>query len=74
MFHAEATECVEAERQENSPTVKELREVHCGWVTAKGDVKRAKAGARNKLFTYSLHASVRSLKFMGSQWEAAERV
>lgn len=50
-----------------APMVKELREVHCGWVTAWADLKRAKPGAENGLFTHSLHASLRSLNFMGGQ-------
>lgn len=38
----------EAQKQESSPTVKELRKVQCGWVTAWEDLKKSQRWSRKR--------------------------
>lgn len=73
VFPGEATECAETSKQESSPTIKELREVQCSWVTAWADLNRAKAEAGNSQPTYYLKEFELHGRSVGSSKNGLER-
>lgn len=66
VFHAEAAECAETQRQESSPWSRNFKKFSVAGHSL-GRPKRAKVEAGNRLFPASLHAGLRSLSFMGGQ-------